>query len=562
MEKICRQIGSHLRYCVGKVPVPVKAFKCELCEKSYDTKTGLGVHRQHSHKVEYNQNLPTKRVFTWEYGEIEALAREELEIRRSGTPCINISLQRKFHHRTVEGIATVRKKQRYREALEKAAEVEARRTHEESRTPIPSGENESELTVNIPNTVPNEWWTDDNSLEAILEQTPSESESLVKRWKESMERASHPSEADELVKNYVSGITSWQDCKVGLVKLVPGRVRMRKTRTQTIMNRRENRNTAKYRKFRFLQRQYSRQRKSTVSRIVNGKFSFENLPEEYPTVENIETVYVSRLENERRSDESVVHPTEQVNSGYGSISKADIEHVRKSMDKDTAPGPDNVKMADVESIDISHLQIIFNMWWWQGIPVEEKECRTTLIHKAGDRTSMDNWRPITIGNILLRMYAKVWDARLRKNIELDQRQKAFIPADGCYENVKILKTVMKRAKKARQELNLVFLDMAKAFDTVQHESIVKALQRKCVPGDVIDLIRDMYSNSTTVISTPECKTRKIEINAGVKQGCPLSPLLFNLLMDELLCEIRATNLGVKVADEPVGLWPSLMTSFY
>ena len=119
--------------------------------------------------------------------------------------------------------------------------------------------------------------------------------------------------------------------------------------------------------------------------------------------------------------------------------------------------------------------------------------------------------------------------------------------------MKLLKTIMKRAKKARQELNLIFLDLAKVFDTVQHESIVKALQRKGVPGGVVDLIRDMYTNSTTVITTPEGKTRKIEINDRVKQGCPLSPLLLNLLMDELLDEIRSLNLGVKVGNENVGV---------
>ena len=59
----------------------------------------------------------------------------------------------------------------------------------------------------------------------ILEQTPSESESLVDRWKNDIERASHPTEADKHFKDDANGITLWQDCKVDLVKLVPTRVR-------------------------------------------------------------------------------------------------------------------------------------------------------------------------------------------------------------------------------------------------------------------------------------------------------------------------------------------------
>ena len=74
-ETLCRQIGAHLRYCVGKVTVPVRNFKCEHCEMSFDTKSGHGVHFQKAHKVEYNMSLPTKGVFAWEDGEIEAMAR-------------------------------------------------------------------------------------------------------------------------------------------------------------------------------------------------------------------------------------------------------------------------------------------------------------------------------------------------------------------------------------------------------------------------------------------------------------------------------------------------------
>ena len=309
--KLCRQIGAHLRYCIGEVTAPELEFKCEHCDMSFDTKTGCGVHYQKAHKVEYNRALPTKKVFAWEDREIEALAKYEVELRRARTPRVNITLQQSFQHRTVEGIATVKKGDRYKAAFRNATEA-ASRTHEEGasevnicRTPE---EGDSDLTVNIPDTVPNEWWMVDDSLEVILDQTPSEAESLVRRWIENMERASHPNEADETVRDYANGKISWVECKDDLAKLVPTRVRKRKVRVQTILNRRENRDTAKYRKFRFLQRQYGRRRKMTISRIVKGTFSYENVPEVYPSAERVEAVYVGRLENESRSDVSVVNP--------------------------------------------------------------------------------------------------------------------------------------------------------------------------------------------------------------------------------------------------------------
>ena len=65
------------------------------------------------------------------------------------------------------------------------------------------------------------------------------------------------------------------------------------------------------------------------------------------------------------------------------------------------------------------------------------------------------------------LYAKLWDKRLMQNITLDERQKGFVLVDGCFENVKILQQVIKEQRRKRKEYNVVFLDLAKAFDTSQ-----------------------------------------------------------------------------------------------
>lgn len=65
------------------------------------------------------------------------------------------------------------------------------------------------------------------------------------------------------------------------------------------------------------------------------------------------------------------------------------------------------------------------------------------------------------------LYAKLWDKRLMQNITLDERQKGFVLVDGCFENIKILQQVIKEQRKKRKEYKVVFLDLAKAFDTSQ-----------------------------------------------------------------------------------------------
>ena len=140
-----------------------------------------------------------------------------------------------------------------------------------------------------------------------------------------------------------------------------------------------------------------------------------------------------------------------------------------------------------------------NYWW--AIPEKSEECRTTLLPKKDEELEeVGNWRPITVGNLFMRIYAKLWDKRLRSNIKLDERQKRFVPVNGCYENVKILQQMIKKSRNSRRECNLVFIDLAKAFNTVSHKSIEKGLRRKGIPDQVINTIQQMYEKATTAVS--------------------------------------------------------------
>ena len=92
---------------------------------------------------------------------------------------------------------------------------------------------------------------------------------------------------------------------------------------------------------------------------------------------------------------------------------------------------------------------VFNLWSAKGkIPLDVKQNRTVLLYKKGEESKVENWRPITIGSLWARLYAKLIDLRLREGLALHERQKAFVPLDGCYENSKILQQVLLRMKKA------------------------------------------------------------------------------------------------------------------
>ena len=127
-----------------------------------------------------------------------------------------------------------------------------------------------------------------------------------------------------------------------------------------------------------------------------------------------------RLEsaNEKRSEEVDC-------STYGPFTEDDVGKAINNISRRTVPGVDGWKLGHVLKFTYRKLRMIFNKWYLVGVPKAVKICRTILIFKAGERTDVGNWRPITINTMLLRLCAKVWDQRIRKNVEINERHKAF-----------------------------------------------------------------------------------------------------------------------------------------
>ncbi|NWW38324.1 POLR protein, partial [Panurus biarmicus] len=90
-------------------------------------------------------------------------------------------------------------------------------------------------------------------------------------------------------------------------------------------------------------------------------------------------------------------------------------------------------------------------------------------------------------------------AKLTRACPINPRQRGFIRALGCSENLKLLQLVVKHAKREHCELGVVSMDIAKAFDMICHQHIISGLVQRGVDPHVIHLVSDMYKNITTCI---------------------------------------------------------------
>ncbi|GCC33119.1 hypothetical protein chiPu_0011586 [Chiloscyllium punctatum] len=158
--------------------------------------------------------------------------------------------------------------------------------------------------------------------------------------------------------------------------------------------------------------------------------------------------------------------------------------------------------------------------------------------------NIDNWQPITVDPILLRLFTIIMAKRLSDTIKINNRQKGFLAATPrCNENIVILKNIINGVKHNRKELVVVFVDVAKAFGSVGHKLLLKTLQKTHLPKVFVGLIKDLYTSNRTIVEGKDTYTTPVNIERGVKQGDPLTPILFSIALDPLVCSLEKADSG-------------------
>lgn len=314
----------------------------------------------------------------------------------------------------------------------------------------------------------------------------------------------------------------------------------------TTMNRRKKR----IHEYREAQKRFKKDTRRLAHNIIDGTGQAEET--ERPTNEDILLAYNIILASESINDEQPTtrHPNERMM--YRPITREDVRLVVQNTGK-TSAGTDGIDSTVMKKIPQNKLEILYNiMIYKQYIPKVLKKSRTILIpKKQNELRNIDNWRPLTISSLLLRNINKIIAKRI-SSIPICDLQRGFTTVDGCFLNNMTLQTIIKNHRIQGRGLAIITIDLKKAFDTVSHSSVKRALERFHIDEKTTNYIMDNLRDSFTDMYCCGEMAGTIQIKRGVKQGDPLSPVLFNLVLDELLTvldEQKGADIGA--VDIPV-----------
>ena len=170
------------------------------------------------------------------------------------------------------------------------------------------------------------------------------------------------------------------------------------------------------------------------------------------------------------------------------------------------------------------------------------------IHKDGSRMDPGNYRGITLMSCLGKLFLSVLNSRLLKyvlgNNILSINQLGFVPENRTSDaHIIINNLINKTCHKYGKKLFSCFVDFKKAFDSVPRDLMLEKLLRQGITGKFFNIVRGIYTGDQACVKMKNMRGPAFGINLGVRQGCVLSPLLFNIF----LCDLAKNLQGLENA---------------
>ena len=195
--------------------------------------------------------------------------------------------------------------------------------------------------------------------------------------------------------------------------------------------------------------------------------------------------------------------------------------------------PELVKVCP--DVFVDHLvELLVAVWDSEVVPVDWVNAQMVPIPKKGNLAECDNWRGIALLDVLGKVVARIIQSRLSSSMDsvLPDSQCGFRKNRGCMDMVFAARQIVEKSFEHKQKCFFVFIDLKKAYDSVPRECLWLVLAKAGIPDKLIAIIRGFHEGMTASLRLAggSSDTQPISVENGLRQGCCMAPVLFNIFM--------------------------------
>ena len=162
----------------------------------------------------------------------------------------------------------------------------------------------------------------------------------------------------------------------------------------------------------------------------------------------------------------------------------------------------------------------------------------SLYKGKGDTKECGNYRGIKLMSHTLKLWERVIEARIRKEVTIAEQQFGFRPGRSTIDAIFCLRLLLEKWTEGKKAVHCAFIDLKKVYDRVPSEELWECLRLAGTSEFYVRIIKDMYDGVTTTVRSAAGLTEEFKVGVGLHQGSALSPFLFFIIMDKLMEGIR------------------------
>ena len=244
---------------------------------------------------------------------------------------------------------------------------------------------------------------------------------------------------------------------------------------------------------------------------------------------------------------------------------SEVTAVFNTLKSDKAPGPDgliNNWYKDFSEVLIEPFMHISNFWLKHNLlPEDFSTCTITTLKKSSNSIKPLDFRPISLLNTDYKIFTKLIANRVRSLLPqiIHPDQAGFVPGRRMDEPISKALLAQKlgsaRLKPLPNRGLILLADFSKAYDSLNRLFLWEAMRWAGFPEEFIHLIQQTYQKTTARFTVNGFESNWFPISSGIRQGCPLAPLLFIIAMEAVLEKIRKSTgiTGIKLQIEGYNL---------